>query len=320
MKSSDDLKKIMLTLILMMLFITFIQSGTIAEEATPIADLSCLDCHSNLGNLTDDDLTIPGEEWFESTHKYEGTTCTDCHGGDASDYENPMDLNFVGIPERNMIPEICGKCHLDIYEEYEDSIHNGYVLDDNKNVTEIASVCTDCHGIHHIERTNNPESPVYSYNVPNTCAQCHDDTYYTYEDSYHGIFLHYGNDVVATCADCHTNHDIKSPTDPTSQTHPLNLPETCSKCHTNNSMGNKVAEGYQHFEEHAGSSVLVFNKDKLDFREASYYIGPFDTRFWIPFFFNTITMILIPSIILLVIVESLRIRMDWRRLKSKKKE
>jgi cytochrome b subunit of formate dehydrogenase len=48
----------------------------------------------------------------------------------------------------------------------------------------------------------------------------------------HGKALLSGNGKAATCIDCHTEHQIKSGSDPTSTVNRFNIPNTCSKCHT----------------------------------------------------------------------------------------
>lgn len=288
------------------------------EEITPLANLSCFECHSGLNG--DQNITITGVDWFTSTHKEVGTTCADCHGGDEGDATIPMGSEgFIGKPEREDVPEICGDCHVEVYEIYKSSIHYSYVWDDELNTTTIASVCTDCHGIHHIETSNNPESPVFVNNRPDTCSECHEIEFYTYEDTYHSVFLKLGDELAATCSDCHGNHSVRPPSDPLSKVHPDNLPETCSiDCHEND-LEIKVAQGYQHFEEDSGSSNLAFDSDDLDIKEKPYYVGPFDTRFWVPLFFNIITMVIIPSIFILIIVENVGQGIG-RRLSSWKKK
>ena len=42
----------------------------------------------------------------------------------------------------------------------------------------------------------------------------------------------------------------------------------------------------------------------MDPKEQAYYIGPIDIRFWVPMFFNVITMVLVPAIIVLMILEN----------------
>ena len=38
----------------------------------------------------------------------------------------------------------------------------------------LAAVCTDCHGVHDIQRSNDPKSTVMSANLQRTCQKCHE--------------------------------------------------------------------------------------------------------------------------------------------------
>jgi hypothetical protein len=83
--------------------------------------------------------------------------------------------------------------------------------------------------------------------VPEFCGRCHSDTAYMhrysptvqvdqvaqYYTSQHGRLLREGNQQVATCINCHSVHDIKLVSDPTSPVYPTNIPQTCGKCHSN---------------------------------------------------------------------------------------
>jgi Cytochrome c3/Cytochrome c554 and c-prime len=83
--------------------------------------------------------------------------------------------------------------------------------------------------------------------VPEFCGRCHSDAAYMhkysptvqtdevqqYYTSRHGQLLKQGNLQVATCINCHSVHDIKLVSDPTSPVYPTNVPETCGKCHSN---------------------------------------------------------------------------------------
>lgn len=275
------------------------------EEVTPVSDLVCINCHSELGDTGDDNLQVPGSDWFTSTHKEVGTTCSDCHGGDPTNQSDPMSGNFAGKPERNTIPEVCGNCHVDEYNEYKESIHNSYTWNSTTNETVIANVCTDCHGIHHIEKHNNPESPVYLENEPHTCAKCHETKYYSYQDTYHGAYLVLGGELVATCTDCHGYHGIRPTVDPESSVHPDNIPETCAECH-GNELDVDIAQGYVH------------NEGELGEREDVYYILGFDLRELIPTIYKIITPLMVFGFIGLIILENIG-PFIGERLKSWKK-
>ena len=90
--------------------------------------------------------------------------------------------------------------------------------------------------------------------VPNFCGRCHSDTAYMhrysptvqtdqvaqYYTSRHGTLLREGDPRVATCINCHSVHDIKLVSDPTSPVYPLNIPATCGTCHSDQ----EYMEGY----------------------------------------------------------------------------
>ncbi|MBI2818634.1 MAG: cytochrome c3 family protein [Acidobacteria bacterium] len=82
--------------------------------------------------------------------------------------------------------------------------------------------------------------------VPEFCGRCHSNTTYMhrynpsvqtdqmslYYTSQHGKLLRQGDRRVATCINCHSVHDIKLASDPSSPVYPLNIPDTCGKCHS----------------------------------------------------------------------------------------
>ena len=262
------------------------------EDITPVANLSCFECHGGVNGTGGQGITIPGVDWFTSTHKEVGTTCTDCHGGDSTNTTDPMGSEgFIGKPEREAIPGICGNCHVEIYEEYKTSIHYSYVWKEELNRTSLASVCTDCHGVHHIERANNPESPIYFQNRPETCGKCHETSLYSFEDTYHGAYIQLGSEAVATCSDCHGNHGNLPPSDPNSTVHIDNLPETCSKCH-GNELDMEITRGYLHNEGELGES------------EEAYHIIGFDLRVIIPTVYKLAIIGMVLGIVLLIILEN----------------
>lgn len=64
------------------------------------------------------------------------------------------------------------------------------------------------------------------------CGRCHEAALGAYNTSIHADARRKtSGSVAATCADCHTTHEIRSSKDPASSTYPLNLPATCSRCH-----------------------------------------------------------------------------------------
>ena len=182
-------------------------------------------------------------DYKESVHRKaleagnrDAPTCQDCHG--THDIKLPSDPG--SRVNRSAVPTTCGKCHIEIYSDYRESVHGHALLAGNPD----APVCTDCHGEHSIQSPLDPKSSVYATKIPETCSKCHaserieekygipKERYLSYRESYHGVANKYESVTVANCASCHGSHDIRPSNDPKSSIHKKNLPQTCGKCHT----------------------------------------------------------------------------------------
>ncbi|MDR3772502.1 MAG: cytochrome c3 family protein [Terracidiphilus sp.] len=162
--------------------------------------------------------------------------CTDCHGAHgilpASDTRSPI--------YKASVPATCGKCHTQIENTFNQSIHGQAIARGNQ----LAPVCTDCHGIHSIKSHADPNSPAAEQNLSrDTCARCHEgvrlsqefgvpgNRVASYFDSYHGLAAEGGSVVAANCSSCHGVHDILPSSDPRSTINKAHLDATCGKCH-----------------------------------------------------------------------------------------
>ena len=217
-------------------------------------DISCFHCHSN------------DVEQFRNSVHYANISCVDCHGGDKTVNNalvsvDVMTINFTGAPSRINITKLCSKCHNKTVELYEESVHWNKLTNGREN----APSCLDCHGVHNILSHKDSQSTTYIDKIPQLCANCHEnqtkmqawyygiatDRFDTYKKSYHykASILGGGKDKsLATCNDCHENHNTKNQTDPTSAIYPANLAKTCEKegCHFGQNIqiyGGKVHEG-----------------------------------------------------------------------------
>ena len=108
--------------------------------------------------------------------------CTDCHR--AHDTTDPRDGALA-----MRTPEICGRCHTDeklmkryglstkVVETYLSDFHGmaSTLQRGQKHApgVRLAAVCTDCHGVHDIEKPEDPSSSVMSANLQKTCQKCH---------------------------------------------------------------------------------------------------------------------------------------------------
>jgi nitrate/TMAO reductase-like tetraheme cytochrome c subunit len=238
------------------IFIFLITS--IASASTfPEGDTPCIHCHST-----------QIQEFIKSVHFNNNISCIDCHGGQANmtgTVSIDAMANMTKLSKENDI-YVCAKCHSNVTSQYKQSVHwNEF----EKGVT-IAATCTDCHSNHDILSSKDPNSSTNPANIPLLCANCHEnqtkmqawyygiqtDRFDTYKQSFHYKSLLLGNKGVATCPDCHENHDTRAESDPKSTIYPANLPSTCGKqdCHPGQDV---LIRG----KVHEGLSINLFNID-----------------------------------------------------------
>ena len=214
----------------------------------------CVDCHTDVKGpvheTTPKKITCEGchadeqQAWEHSLHskptsqsKNSAANCQDCHGNvhtivGGDDPKSPV--------SHTNIPNTCGRCHsqkflmeqngqsAQAFYSYQESVHGRAV----ENGSQKAAVCTDCHGSHAILTAKDPQSPIYNFNVPNTCGKCHADIKNTFNASIHGQAIARGNAMAPVCTDCHGIHSIKAPNNPTSPVAEQNISrDTCAKCH-----------------------------------------------------------------------------------------
>jgi cytochrome b subunit of formate dehydrogenase len=111
---------------------------------------------------------------------------------------------------------------------YQESVHGRAVAAGSEK----AAVCTDCHGSHEILQASDPKSSIFKFNVPDTCAKCHQLVKQEFVQSIHGQAIARGNGLAPVCTDCHGIHSIKSHLDPNSSVAAANLAKvTCARCH-----------------------------------------------------------------------------------------
>jgi cytochrome b subunit of formate dehydrogenase len=218
------------------------------------AMFACVDCHKDVKSLVHE--TVPQkitcaqchadaqEAYAHSLHakaaKVGGApaaNCQDCHGDvhqilAADDAKSPV--NHANIPTT------CGRCHgqkflmesngesAQPFTSYQESVHGLAIEKGSKK----AAVCTDCHGAHEILAANDQKSPIYKFNVPETCGKCHSAVEQTFMQSIHGQGIVRGNGLAPVCTDCHGIHSIKSHANPSSPDSEQNVSrDICARCH-----------------------------------------------------------------------------------------
>jgi cytochrome b subunit of formate dehydrogenase len=203
---------------------------------------SCAACHANM--VSDYKRSVHGQA--VSHGNAAAPSCDTCHGS-AHELESAKTAKF-----RAAVPDLCGACHGDVSEQYQESVHGQAI----KRGTTQAAVCTDCHGEHSILPPTNSASSVHRSHIRDTCGACHNDVRLTrrfglpadrivsFDASFHGLASKAGAETVANCASCHGVHNIRASADPKSTIHPSNLAKTCGQCHVG--AGERFALGRIH--------------------------------------------------------------------------
>lgn len=236
-----------------------------AADDNPRAELfqqgqesSCVTCHRALEGPDAEEGVV--HDYTNSIHAAKGLDCSECHGGNP---DAPVDLEsfdytaakgpgtgFRGIPDRQDIPDLCGRCHsdpaymrrftpqmrVDQEQLYWTSGHGQRLREGNTKV----ATCVDCHSNHSILPASDPRSTVAPHNVPATCQRCHSDpdrmagsrfsitVSAEYFVSVHAAaLLDRGETGAPACNDCHGNHGALPPGI-------SSISAVCSQCHVSN--------------------------------------------------------------------------------------
>lgn len=262
-------------------------------------EIHCLQCHYQ-GNVVGAPVEQHPERYKASVHgkaREEGNPdapdCGDCHG--VHDVRPPEDPNSPVYGGN--VPRTCGQCHIEAYTEYIESVHGTAVREGDLS----AAVCTDCHQEHAIYPPSDPRSSINPKNVAQTCAHCHADQQLmrrenvsvqqvkTYQESFHGIAVKFGELRAANCTSCHNHHLILARNDTRSPIHPGNLDKTCGKCHPNAT--ENVAKGRVHVIPSSPSAGIVF---------------------WVSQFFKWLTITVLAALFIHILLDLYgRLRAKW---------
>lgn len=170
--------------------------------------------------------------------------CNKCHG-EHDVYRSADPRSSVN---RKNVANTCGQCHEGIRDRYAASIHGRLLAAGNEHVPS----CNDCHHSHEIA----PSRIALDVQILRTgCGNCHEARRLSYDDSFHGKATSLGFIIAATCADCHTAHDILPASDTMSSVNTANLVATCRQCHTN--ANEHIATFHPHVEPMAASAPLA---------------------------------------------------------------
>lgn len=150
------------------------------EQPRAAIPKTCQRCHSQIYALYED--SVHGSALLGEGNP-DVPSCIDCHG--VHNVQGPSTGPF-----RLFSPQICARCHADsglmdryslstdVLDTYVSDFHGTTVVlfeavapDQETN----KPTCIDCHGVHDIRRTDDPESRVIKENLLSTCQRCHPD-------------------------------------------------------------------------------------------------------------------------------------------------
>jgi predicted CXXCH cytochrome family protein len=165
----------------------------VQHPAQPRSQISttCATCHESIYEEYKD--SIHGGALIQEDNP-DVPVCTDCHG--VHNIQDPRTAQF-----RVQSPDLCAGCHADkelmakygldadVYDLYNLSWH-GVDISVYKTrwptLWHNSAVCTDCHGVHNIHKTTDPNSTVNPDNLLATCQKCHPDAGPNWTDAWVG--------------------------------------------------------------------------------------------------------------------------------------
>lgn len=230
------------SLLTVSVFATIAAGLAAAAESPPgaakkplVTNAECMECHEaefkpRRRGQPPEWIGVRPELYAKSVHAK--TNCIDCHS-DIKEAEHPSKLK----------PAQCASCHDQAVTQFAASIH-GVARAEGKPP---AATCATCHGSSHdMLPVKHLDSPVFKFNLPKTCAECHENdaaakklglknngAIANFRDSIHGRGLYkMGLTASPSCNDCHGVHDIKSIKDASAHTSKAALAQTCGTCHT----------------------------------------------------------------------------------------
>ncbi len=234
------------------------------QEGVPNLEIAnCYTCHAE--ETKEHRESIHGIALMEGID--EAAKCWDCHGSHSiarvSDPKSPV--------AANNLPVTCGKCHDDAEVDdkanlssakpakmYSNSVH-GKVVEEGGE----AANCSSCHGVHDIKNRIQPGSTISSFNVPNTCGQCHEKETEEYMESIHWARAKKGVRSSPVCNDCHSEHGIDAINSAKGLRKEMQKiqEETCYVCHQNpmisSRYGNKNGgQAKQYQDSYHGLAVM----------------------------------------------------------------
>lgn len=220
-------------------------------HANPVTEgeepAECAECHTNhevswVDELEEGPAMLAMNQRCGDCHETQSYPAHDPHADTAScaGCHAPHETRTLDDPRSLVAPavqaETCGSCHEEVRDSAHVDIHGSGVAE----LTDLAlpelemaedgdpPTCTSCHGGHGMHALDDPDGELYRQDQ---CAACHVDLADRYYGSYHGKATALGSEIVASCADCHSAHQIYPDSVAASWVHADRLVETCADCH-----------------------------------------------------------------------------------------
>ena len=215
----------------------------VSPTATPakIPSATCLMCHGIAGfgvkqaNGQMRSLSVEPGKFEHSVHG--SLQCVDCHTNirQVPHPPTPIVVNCISCHEnRWAAAQQAGRTQqfatlgmvVSMIHKYMESIH---ARPSPANPAVVSATCYNCHDAHYVYAPGTPVWSAWRLNLPNTCGKCHTQELAAYATSIHGrLVLQAHVPGVATCADCHTSHDIANPRLTSTR---LVITQNCGNCH-----------------------------------------------------------------------------------------
>lgn len=155
---------------------------------TPLTKLSlaqkCGTCHQYQYKLHQS--SVHGQQLAQGNPDV--ATCVDCHSPTGNPHSVIRVLEYNAPTYKKNIAQTCAACHNDeklmasygivekVYESYMRSFHGKAMQLGTYEITQLdKATCTNCHGVHDIKRTDDPNSAVAGLeSLTETCEKCHE--------------------------------------------------------------------------------------------------------------------------------------------------
>jgi cytochrome b subunit of formate dehydrogenase len=231
-----------LTTVLLLTALQCLYAGSASAQDNGAANVQCLACHRMqtlsvpMPNGETRSLYVSPDEFAQSVHGKRA--CVECH------------KDITNIPHRKGIDRKvgCVQCHQDLWraaqeenrteefarlgevveqiDSYMKSIHARPSREDQSRTN---ATCYNCHDAHYIIPIDSEIGAASRLRIPDICGKCHSDIREAYLTSVHGQEVSVnGNANAAVCIDCHTTHDIESPSEASTR---LAITRNCGNCH-----------------------------------------------------------------------------------------